>query len=74
MAEAYKKGFALGLSQGLSQGANRILLVMIRRRFGTLLEWMQDKLSQSSISQKELWADRILDASSLEVLFAETGE
>ncbi len=66
----YKQGFALGIALG----ANKILLLQIRHRFGTLPDWVQDKLSQSSMSQKELWADRIFNAPSLEVLFAQSGE
>ncbi len=61
-------------AEGLSLGENQLLLRQIRHRFGSLPEWVQDKLSQSSISQKEQWSVRILDAPSLEVLFAETGE
>ncbi len=62
------------LAEGLSLGENQLLLRQIRRRFGTLPQWVEDKLSQASTRQKELWGDRILDAPSLEVLFAETGE
>ena len=73
-AEGYKIGFAQGFYQGLSQGANQLLMRQIRSRFGTLPEWVEDKLSRASTRQKELWGDRILDAPSLEVLFAQSGE
>jgi hypothetical protein len=62
------------LAEGLSLGENQLLLRQIRRRFGTFPQWVEDKLSKASTRQKELWGDRILDAPSLEVLFAETGE
>jgi predicted transposase YdaD len=62
------------LAEGQSLGENQLLLRQIRHRFGSLPEWVEDKLSQSSMCQKELWADRIFNAPSLEVLFAQSGE
>jgi hypothetical protein len=73
-AEGFRYGYKQGFALGIALGANKILLRQIRRRFGTLPEWVQDKLSQSSISQNKLWADRILDTPSLKVLFAQSGE
>ena len=72
-AEGFKSGYKHGFALGIALGVNKILLRQIRHRFGTLSDWVQDKLSQSSMSQKELWADRIFNAPSLEVLFAESG-
>ena len=74
ISQGLSQGISLGISQGLSLGENQLLLRQIRRRFGTLPQWVEDKLSQASTRQKELWGDRILDAPSLEVLFAEIGE
>ena len=74
ISQGLSQVISLGISQGLSLGENQLLLRQIRRRFGTLPQWVEDKLSQASTRQKELWGDRILDAPSLEVLFAEIGE
>ena len=73
-AEGFRYGYKQGFALGIALGANKILLLQIWRRFGTLPEWVQDKLSQSFMSQIELWADRIFNAPSLEVLFAQSGE
>ena len=73
-AEGFRYGYKQGFALGIALGANKILLLQIWRRFGTLPEWVEDKLSQASTRQKELWADRILDAPSLEVLLAQSGK
>ena len=73
-AEGFRYGYKQGFALGIALGANKILLRQIRHRFDSLPEWVQDKLSQSSMSQNKLWADRILDTPSLKVLFAQSGE
>jgi len=41
------------------------------RRFGPLPDWAIDKLGAGSSSQLDVWADRLLDAGSLENVFAD---
>jgi hypothetical protein len=43
--EGFRYGYKQGFALGIALGANRILLLQIRRRYGTLPEWVQDKLS-----------------------------
>ena len=57
--EGFRYGYKQGFALGIALGANKILLRQIRRRFGTMPDWVQDKLSQSSMSQNKLWAARI---------------
>jgi hypothetical protein len=44
-AEGFRYGYKQGFALGIALGVNKILLRQIRRRFGTLPEWVQDKLS-----------------------------
>ena len=38
-------------------------------RFGGLPDWTEDRLRQASTTDLERWADRILEATSLEAVF-----
>lgn len=42
---------------------------MLRRRFGPLPEWAQQRLRSASSEELETWADRVLDAQRLEDVF-----
>lgn len=58
-----------GRQEGIPQGEAQILCRPLARRFGVLPECVEAKLSQASTDTLELWADRILDAESLEAVF-----
>ena len=58
-----------GEKKSLPQGESQILCRQLTRRFGPLPEWAEAKLSQASTDQLEHWADRILDADSLDAVF-----
>ncbi|MDK2797246.1 MAG: hypothetical protein PWQ19_796 [Tepidiphilus sp.] len=42
---------------------------MLTRRFGSLPEWVQQRLRSASGEELETWADRVLDAQRLEDVF-----
>lgn len=63
--------YQIGLEQGLEQGESRILIRLIKKRFGQLPSGMEDKITQASKEQLEHWADNILDAKSLSEVFQE---
>jgi hypothetical protein len=65
------EGISQGLSQGISQGEMTLLKRQLTRRFGTLPAWAEAKLNQAGQLQLEAWADRILDAVTLESVFEE---
>jgi len=44
---------------------------LMTRRFGPLPLWAEAKLNQAGQAQLEIWADRVLDAPTLEAVFAE---
>jgi Domain of unknown function (DUF4351) len=70
-----KKGILIGeekgIEKGVPQGESQIMPRLLTRRFGPLPDWAETKLTQASTDQLEHWADRILDAESLEAVFTE---
>ena len=65
------KGMLIGRQEWIHQGESQILRRQLTRRFGPLPDWAEAKLTQASTDQLEHWADRILDAESLETVFSE---
>jgi len=65
------QGLQQGISQGISQGELAVLRRLMTRRFGPLPLWAEAKLNQAGQAQLEIWADRVLDAPTLEAVFAE---
>ena len=58
-----------GLSQGRQEGQLELITRQLTRRFGPLPEWATARLQAADASQLEQWADRVLDAPSLEAVF-----
>jgi hypothetical protein len=52
--------------QGIQQGETKLLRRQLTRRFGPLPDWAETRLAQATTEQCEEWADRLLDADSLE--------
>ncbi|MEG3439404.1 DUF4351 domain-containing protein [Pannus brasiliensis CCIBt3594] len=63
----------LAMEQGLERGRQEEGIALLRRfltkRFGSLPESIETRLTSASIEQLETWADRILDAETLEDVF-----
>ncbi|MBF0438007.1 MAG: DUF4351 domain-containing protein [Magnetococcales bacterium] len=51
-------------------GEAKIILRQLTRRFGPLPSAIQEKIAQANAESLELWGDRVLDADSLENVFA----
>ena len=61
----WKKGW-----QGGWQGcAANLLLRLLQRRFGSLPEWVQTKVSTADSATLEKWSDKIFDTDSIELIF-----
>lgn len=58
-----------GVLQGIPEGEAAILRRQLTRRFGPLPDRAEAKLTLASTDQLQHWADRILDAESLDVVF-----
>ena len=59
-----------GKEVGLSQGQARVLLALLRRRFGALTQAQQDRITTATSDQLEAIALRILDATSIDEAIA----
>lgn len=59
-----------GRQQGVQLGEARMLVRLLRHRFGELPDWVDDKLAAASPAQLEAWADAAWAANSLDEVFA----
>ncbi len=71
--EAARQGMQQGIQQGMQQGARQgqqeMLARLLSRRFGALDAVTEERLRQATPTELGLWADRVLDATSLEEVF-----
>ncbi|MBF0613770.1 MAG: Rpn family recombination-promoting nuclease/putative transposase [Magnetococcales bacterium] len=67
----WKVGKLEGIEEGRKAGETAMLTRQLQRRFGTLPEWVHDRIAHADSSTLEAWSLRILDACSLEQLFAD---
>ena len=51
-------------------GVDETLSRQLARRFGPLPEWAVQRLGSATAEQLDLWAEQLLDATSLEAVFA----
>ena len=70
--EGRAEGRAEGRSQGIEQGVRRTLRHQLERRFGLIPLLVVDRLEDAGLSELETWSERVLDAKSLQDVFAET--
>ncbi|HAF54207.1 MAG TPA: cytosolic protein [Thauera sp.] len=66
-----KKGMQQGMQQGIQKGLAQGLQRQLNRRFGPLSADIADRLEHATPEQLETWADRILDARTLDEVFTE---
>ncbi|MBV5299952.1 MAG: Rpn family recombination-promoting nuclease/putative transposase [Rhodoferax sp.] len=67
----FQEGEKKGEQKGEQKGQSGLLQRMLVRRFGPLPQDMVQRLSNATTDQLELWADRVLDARSLNEVFAD---
>ena len=76
VTRAREEGIELGLEQGMRQGriaGERAMLArQLRRRFGPLSADVAERLTNASAAELEAWADRVLDAKTIEDALAPT--
>ena len=78
LAEGLNEGRNEGLVEGRNEGRNEgiqlgeasILKRLLTRRFERLPEWAEERLEKANRDELEHWADRVIDAESLEQVFA----
>ncbi|MGB5686653.1 MAG: DUF4351 domain-containing protein [Candidatus Electrothrix sp.] len=71
MKSFLKKYFDQGRQEGHQEGEVRLLLRLLRKRFGDLPGWAEERLRQASSAMLETWSERILTASTLDEVFSE---
>ncbi len=60
-----------GRQEGRQEGEAALLLRLLARRFGPLPDWASGNVVRADLPTLETWTDRVLDARSLEDVFAE---
>ena len=70
-AEGIQIGQAMGKAEGKAEGKADMLLRQLRRRFDSLPEAVVAKVRNASEDQLNEWADNILDARNLDMVFSE---
>ena len=66
-----KKGIEKGIEKGIRQGLAQSLQRQLNRRFGPLSAEVTRQLENATPEQLETWTDRVLDARTIEEVFAE---
>ena len=67
--QGIEQGIERGLEQGRAEGRAALLGRQLTRRFGPLPATITQRLAHASAEQLDLWAERILDADSLDEVF-----
>ena len=69
--EGIEKGIPMGIEKGILVGESLLLRRLLTRRFGPVPGWVEAKLAVAEPAQLETWGERVLDAPSLEGVFAQ---
>lgn len=67
----FKEGELKGKLEGKLEGGRMFLERLLTRRFGPLPEWGRDQLANATLEQLDRWAERALDADSIQAVLAE---
>jgi flagellar biosynthesis/type III secretory pathway protein FliH len=70
LRQGEQQGLRQGEQKGLQQGKADLLLRQLERRFGVLPAWARDRVLAADTVMIEEWGLRVLDATSLEEVFA----
>ena len=69
LAEGLERGMQQGMRRGRVDGERAVLERQLRRRFGSLSPEVEDRVAGASAVDLETWADKVLDADTLEDVF-----
>ena len=58
-----------GVQQGVQQGRAGLLIHLLTHRFGPLPEDTHQRLEKATAEEIDVWADRVLEANSLDQVF-----
>ena len=65
-----QRGVEKGIEKGIEKGEALVLQKLLTKRFGTLPPEVVGQISVASVHQIDTWVDRVLDAESLDAVFA----
>ncbi|MCE2483839.1 MAG: DUF4351 domain-containing protein, partial [Alphaproteobacteria bacterium] len=68
--EGIEQGRVEGIREGRVEGERTVLERQLRRRFGPLSPAAADRLHEASATDLEAWAENLLDARTLDDVFA----
>jgi hypothetical protein len=72
LEQGVKQGLEQGVKQGLEQGERKLLMRLLRRRFGARLDGeIEHRIATASAEQIEVWAERVLSAATLAEILAD---
>jgi hypothetical protein len=71
IAQGVQQGMQQGMEQGVQQGEALLLQRLLAKRFGPLPSAIIERLASASREQIETWGDRVIDAESIEDVFAD---
>ena len=67
-----EEGLEEGVKQGLEQGERKVLLRLLRRRFGAEIDGETERrVAAAPAEQIEVWAERVLSATTLAEVLAD---
>lgn len=69
--EVFAEGLTEGETRGEARGEAKLLRKQLTRRFGPLPAWAEAKLAEAEPARLEAWGERVLDAATLEEIFAD---
>ena len=68
--QGLQEGRLKGRQEGRLKGEAAVLTRLLTRRFGPLDASVRSRLDQATLEELERWSDRILDAATLDEIFA----
>ena len=72
-SRARKEGHQKGWEEGREDEAAHVLRRLLKRRFGEVPQWAEEKLSSADAEQLEEWAEELVVSDSLDDVFGERG-
>ena len=69
LEQGLERGLERGIEQGIERGKQTLLLRQLGRRFGELPPEAEERVGRASAPDLESWADRVLDAATLDEVF-----
>jgi predicted transposase/invertase (TIGR01784 family) len=67
--QGIQQGMQQGIQRGKQQGKSALLLRLVKKRFGKIPIWAEEKISTATKTELDEWSDNIFIATTIEELF-----